>query len=99
MNLWLTIIGTFLMLMLGCIAFMLVVFSGGGIANSPDRNKAVIAVCNASMFLLPGSCLVAIVAAWVAYAMGAGLHGYWTFALPLLCIIAYCVFLWRVTKS
>ncbi len=87
------------MLMLGYVCFMMAAFLGGGIANGTKPGKWLITVCDLALLGLPGLCVAAIIAVWLAYAMDAGPHGFWAFALPFPFIIAYIVFVTRVAKG
>jgi len=83
-----TLAGTILQLMLANFLFMLVAFSGGGLASGNSLGKRRIGILNLSLFLLPALCaLSACIVIWLHWRGGA--ISYAWYALPLVATVFY----------
>ena len=77
---------------LAMMLFLLVAFSGGGIANQDNVNKNVILVLDVSLYVLPLLCFISAGLMIHGYMSGASARTYWWHLLPLPTAIAYLVF-------
>lgn len=83
------IIGSFLQLCLALFLFMLVVFSGGGIANGSSLGPVQLKIINLSMYLLPSICLLSAGIVIYQYLKGGSAYSYSWYALPVLATFFY----------
>ncbi|MDP3699597.1 MAG: hypothetical protein Q8R72_01680 [Hylemonella sp.] len=77
---------------LAMMLFLLVAFSGGGIANQDKVSKGVLLVIDVSLYVLPLLCFISAGLMVHAYLSGASARGFWWHLLPLPAAIAYLVF-------
>lgn len=89
MSLIWVIVGSILQLMLALFLFMLVAFSGGGIANDGSLRKIQIGVLDLSLYALPASCFIGSGIVIYYYATGGSAYAYWWYVLPILMAAAY----------
>lgn len=87
-----TVLGTFGQLLLAVLLFMLVAFSGGGLANGHRLGRAAMKVLDASLFVLPGTCVLSTLIVWYLQWAGGGTDSYGWFALPLAATALYFAF-------
>lgn len=92
MSLGWVIAGTFGQLMLGCFLFMVVAFSGGGIANGNTLSKLQHGILDFSIFALPLSCALSAGIVLYLYNTGANSSSYWWYGLPLIVTALYIWF-------
>lgn len=95
MSLAWVVAGTLGQLIMGCLLFMLVVFSGAGIANAHALSKFQSVFLSLSIYLLPFSCLLSAGIVIYLYRSGAGAASYWWYTFPLLLAVVY---LWFALK-
>ena len=71
--------------------FMLVAFSGGGLASDNSLGKRRIGILNLSLFLLPALCVLsACIVIWLHWRGGA--ISYAWYALPLVTTVFYVAY-------
>lgn len=87
-----TLTGTILQLMLANGLFMLVAFSGGGLANGSKLGKWQMRILNGSLFLLPGLCVFSACLVLCLYWRGANAVAYAWYALPVLATVWYVAY-------
>ncbi len=87
-----TLAGTILQLMLANFLFMLVAFSGGGLASGGSLGKRRLGVLNLSLFLLPGLCVLSACIVIFLHWRGGGAISYAWYALPLVATAFYVVY-------
>lgn len=88
MQFWILVIGSWIVAALGVFLFMVAAFVGGAYANSPGGREHI-RFFDAALLLLPGSSALAVIAAWVAYALDGGAVHYAWFATPLVAVAIY----------
>ena len=77
---------------LAMMLFLLVAFSGGGIANQDNISKSVILVLDVSLYVLPLLCFISAGLMIQGYLSEASARTYWWHLLPIPPAIAYLVF-------
>lgn len=92
MSLGWVVAGTFGQGMLGMWMFMLVAFSGGGLANGDSLTKRQELFLNLAILALPASCAVSAVAVIYLYITDAGATAYWWYALPVALMVLYLAY-------
>jgi hypothetical protein len=92
MSLGWVVAGTFGQGMLGMWMFMLVAFSGGGIANGNSLTKGQELFLDIAILALPASCAVSAIAVIYLYITDAGATAYWWYAMPVALMVLYCVY-------
>ena len=93
------ITGTFLQGCLALFLFMLVAFSGGGVANGRALRKFQLGILDRSLYLLPATCILSAAIVIYQYSSGGGLYSYWWYGLPLLATVSYFIYLNKVIKG
>ncbi|MEO8998632.1 MAG: hypothetical protein ABI227_06665 [Rhodanobacter sp.] len=88
---WL-ILGTIGQLLLAYFLFMVVVFSGAGIANGNNPGKLQLMLLNLSMYVLPAVCVLSAGMVLYLYKHGGSVLSYWWYALPLAVAALYLVY-------
>jgi hypothetical protein len=87
-----TLLGTIGQLMLAYFLFMLVAFSGGGVANGGELSRRQIAILDLSLLGLPALCVVSAVIVVGLHVRGAGARSYGWYAMPLAATVAYVIY-------
>ena len=91
-------IGAVIFSMTGClVTFMLVAFAGGGYVSNPSISQGIVKVFDMALYVLPGVWALAGIILLIAYFRGWGTSHYWWAAAPLLCTIAFV--LWMTSLS
>lgn len=90
------IVGTVLQLMLAFFLFMLVAFSGGGVANGAALSKLQLGVLDFSLYALPASCLVSAGIVFYLYMRDAGPGSYWWHGLPVVATAVYVLYVFHL---
>ena len=93
-----TLAGTILQLMLANFLFMLVAFSGGGLANGGALGKRPLGVLNLSLFLLPASCVLSACIVIFLHWRGGGAMSYAWYALPLVATVFYVAYVTALSR-
>lgn len=88
-----TLLGTFGQLLLAYLLFMLVAFSGGGLANGQSLRPGQLKVLDLSIFALPGACGLSVLIVLCLQISGGGGWSYAWYALPLLATVLYLGYL------
>lgn len=84
-------------LLLAYLLFMLVAFSGGGLASGRSLRPRQLRLLNLSIFVLPGACLCSALVVPGLQLFGAGAGAYAWHALPLAATVLYLGYLrWLV---
>jgi hypothetical protein len=92
-----TLLGMFGQLLLAYLLFMLVAFSGGGMASGRSLRPRQLRVLNLSIFVLPGACLCSALIVLGLQVCGGGAGAYAWHALPLVATVLYLGYLrWLV---
>ena len=87
-----TLAGTIMQLMLANFLFMLVAFSGGGLASGNSPGKRRIGILNLSLFLLPALCVSsACIVIWLHWRGGGAMSCAW-YAMPLVATAFYVAY-------
>lgn len=84
---------------LAMMLFLLVAFSGGGIANQDKVSESVILVLDVSLYVLPLLCVISAGLMIHGYLSGASARTYWWHLLPMPAAIAYLVFALSLSGS
>lgn len=92
MSLFWVVVSVVAQLSLAMMLFLLVGFSGGGIANQDNVSKSVILVLDVSLYVLPLLCFVSAGLIVHGYMSGASARTYWWHLLPLPAALAYLAF-------
>ncbi len=92
MSLFWLIVSVVAQLGLAMMLFLLVAFSGGGIANQEGVRRSVILVLDVALYVLPLLCLVSAGLMVHGYLSGASARTYGWHLLPVLPAVAYLVF-------
>ncbi|MFN7444715.1 MAG: hypothetical protein ACK5RC_06000 [Curvibacter sp.] len=92
MSLFWVVCGVVAQLSLGCVLFMLVAFSAGGIANAGGVSPRDMLLLNAALYVLPLLCLVSAGLIVYGYVSGASARTYGWHLLPLPAAVAYILF-------
>jgi hypothetical protein len=79
-----TTLGTIAQGMLGLVLFMLVAFSGGGLANGGAIAEWELGVLNLSLLLLPALCALSAVIVIVLHLRSSSAVGYAWYLLPVV---------------
>lgn len=95
-----TLLGMFGQLLLAYLLFMLVAFSGGGLANGRSLRPRQLQVLNLSIFVLPSACLGSALIVLGLQVFGAGAGAYAWHALPMVATVLYLGYLhWLVRRG
>ena len=95
-----TLLGMFGQLLLAYLLFMLVAFSGGGLASGRSLRPRQLRVLNLSIFVLPGACLCSALIVPGLQVAGGGAGAYAWHALPLVATALYLGYLrWLVRRG
>jgi hypothetical protein len=84
-----TLTGTILQLMLANFLFMLVAFSGGGLASGGSLGKRQLRILDLSLLLLPALCVLSACIVICLHWRGGGAMSYAWYALPLVATVFY----------
>jgi hypothetical protein len=84
---------------LAMMLFLLVAFSGGGIANQDNVSRSVLLVIDVSLYVLPLLCLASAGLMIHGYLSGATARAYGWHLLPLPAAVAYVLFALSVSGS
>lgn len=99
MSLFWVVVSVMAQLGLAMMLFLLVAFSGGGIANQDKVSKSVILALDVSLYVLPLLCFVSAGLIVYGYLSGASARTYWWHLLPLPAAVAYLAFAIALTSS
>ena len=92
-----TLLGVFGQLLLAYLLFMLVAFSGGGLASGRSLHPRRLRVLNLAIFVLPGACLCSALIVLGLQVAGGGAGAYAWHVLPLVAPALYLGYLrWLV---
>ncbi len=99
MSLFGVITGTFFQLMLMYFIFMIVVFSGSGLANGRSLGKISTTLLNVSMFALPSLCLISAGIIIYLYSTDGSVHSYGWHSLPFFGITLYFIYFFILSNK
>ncbi|WEN15065.1 hypothetical protein PY254_17840 [Rhodanobacter sp. AS-Z3] len=94
-----TLLGTFGQLVLAYLLFMLVAFSGGGLASNSRVSPAQMQLLDWSLFALPGSCALSAAIVSGLHWAGGSARCYGWYALPLAAAVPYFSYLSMLTRQ
>ncbi len=96
--LW-TVLGTFGQLVLACVLFMLVAFSGGGLVSNVQVRRAQVKVLALSLLVLPGACALSAVIVLCLHGWRGSARSYWWYALPLFMTVLYFAYFQSLVRQ
>jgi hypothetical protein len=94
-----TLAGTVGQLLLAVWLFMAVVFSAAGIGNGVALGKLQLAIFNASVFIIPGLCVLSAGIVVYLHMHGAGASSYWWYLMPLGAMAVYFAYALACAKG
>ena len=98
MSLLWVIIGTVLQAGFAYFTFMIVAFSGGGLASGTSLSKLKLFILNTSIYILPGICLLCAAIVIFQYINNGSAYSYWWYAVPAFSTAIYLVFVSNINN-
>lgn len=92
------IFGVVAQAMLGFFSFMLCVFAGGGTANGGKLTDFQLNLLTLSIYLIPATSALSIIALIFFYRNGADSIHYWWHAPPVVLIMLYFFYVLKLSK-